>query len=71
MGKFGPVVIGLLAGLAEVERSLIRERTLESVQHRRETGVILPGSHRGSSSPKPRRTPGDAAWRRRSPLLQQ
>ncbi len=38
LGKFAPVLIGLLTGLAEVERSLIRERTLESVQHRRETG---------------------------------
>jgi len=30
LGKFAPVLIGLLTGLAEVERSLIRERTLES-----------------------------------------
>jgi DNA invertase Pin-like site-specific DNA recombinase len=37
------VLIGLLTGLAEVERSLIRERTLESVQHRRETGGKLGG----------------------------
>ncbi|MEY4801726.1 MAG: hypothetical protein RLZZ274_457 [Cyanobacteriota bacterium] len=43
MGKFAPVLIGLLTGLAEVERSLIRERTLESVQHRRETGGKLGG----------------------------
>jgi len=33
LGKFAPVLIGLLTGLTEVERSLIRERTLESVQH--------------------------------------
>jgi hypothetical protein len=37
MGKFAPVLIGLLTGLAKVERCLIRERILESVQHRRET----------------------------------
>lgn len=43
MGKFAPVLIGLLTGLAEVERSLIRERTLESVQHRREIGGKLGG----------------------------
>ena len=43
LGKFAPVLIGLLTGLAEVERSLIRERTLESVQHRRETGGKLGG----------------------------
>lgn len=43
LGKFAPVLIGLLTGLAEVERSLIRERTLESIQHRRETGGKLGG----------------------------
>jgi DNA invertase Pin-like site-specific DNA recombinase len=43
LGKFAPVLIGLLTGLAEVERSLIRERTLESVQHRREAGGKLGG----------------------------
>jgi hypothetical protein len=41
MVKFAPVLIGLLTGLAEVERSLIRKGTLESVQHRRGTGVIF------------------------------
>ena len=34
-------VIGLLTGLAEVERSLIQERTKESVEHRRKTGGNL------------------------------
>ena len=43
LGKFAPIVIGLLSGLAQVERSLIQERTLESIQHRRETGGNLGG----------------------------
>ena len=43
LGKFAPVLIGLLSGLAEVERSMIQERTLESIQHRRETGGNLGG----------------------------
>jgi DNA invertase Pin-like site-specific DNA recombinase len=38
-----PLVIGLLTGLAEVERSLIQERTQESVEHRRRTGGNLGG----------------------------
>ena len=33
-----PLVMGMLTGLAEVERELIRERTLESIEHRRATG---------------------------------
>ena len=43
IGKFAPVLIGLLSGLAEVERSLTRERTIESIQHRKETGGNLGG----------------------------
>ena len=43
LGKFAPVLIGLLSGLAEVERSLIQERTLESIEHRRATGGNLGG----------------------------
>ena len=43
LGTFAPVLIGLLSGLAEVERSLIQERTLESIQHRRSTGGNLGG----------------------------
>ena len=43
LGKFAPILIGLLSGLAEVERSLIQERTRESVQYRRETGGNLGG----------------------------
>ena len=43
LGKMAPLVIGLLTGLAEVERELIRERTQESVEHRRKTGGNLGG----------------------------
>ncbi len=43
LGKLAPLVIGLLTGLAEVERSLIQERTKESVEHRRRTGGNLGG----------------------------
>ena len=39
LGKMAPLVIGLLTGLAEVERD-DRERTQESVEHRRKTGAI-------------------------------
>ena len=37
LGNFAPVLLGLLSGLAKVERSLTRKRTLESIQHRKET----------------------------------
>ena len=43
MGKFAPVMIGLLTGLNEVERELTRERTLHSVEFRRQTGGNLGG----------------------------
>ena len=43
LGKMVPLVVGLLTGLAEVERELIRERTQESVEHRRKTGGNLGG----------------------------
>lgn len=43
LGKFAPILIGLLSGLAEVERSLIQERTLESIQYRRQNGGNLGG----------------------------
>mgnify|MGYP003314242307 CR=1 FL=1 len=43
LGKFAPILIGLLSGLAEVERSLIQERTRESVEYRRQTGGNLGG----------------------------
>ena len=43
LGKMAPLVVGLLTGLAEVEREMIRERTQESVEHRRRTGGNLGG----------------------------
>ena len=43
LGRMAPLVIGLLTGLAEVERSLIAERTQESVEHRRRTGGNIGG----------------------------
>ena len=43
LGKMAPLVVGLLTGLAEVERELIRERTQESIEHRRRTGGDLGG----------------------------
>ena len=43
LGKMAPLVVGLLSGLAEVERSLILERSRESVEHRRRTGGNLGG----------------------------
>jgi len=51
LGKMAPLVVGLLTGLAEVERELIRERTLESIEHRRATGGDL-GGRRRSYSPE-------------------
>ena len=50
LGQFAPLLIGLLSGLAEVERSLIQERTRESVQYRRATGGNLGG--RPKTAPK-------------------
>ena len=50
LGKFAPVLIGLLSGLAEVERSLTRKRTIESIQHRRETGQSLGGRPKTSNA---------------------
>ena len=43
LGLMAPLFVGLLSGLAEVERSLIRERTLESIAHRRRTGGDIGG----------------------------
>ena len=51
LGKFAPIVIGMLTGLAEVERELIRERTVESIEHRRTTGGDL-GGRRLSYTPE-------------------
>ncbi len=50
LGKFAPVLIGLLAGVAEVERSLTREKTIESIQHRKETGGNLGGRPKTSNA---------------------
>jgi DNA invertase Pin-like site-specific DNA recombinase len=43
LGRMAPLVIGLLTGLAEIERNLIQERTQESVEHRRRTGGNIGG----------------------------
>ena len=37
LGKLAPLVVGLLTGLAEVERNLVQERTRENDEHRRRT----------------------------------
>ena len=50
MGKFAPVLIGLLTGLNEVERELTQERTLASIAYRRQTGGNLGG--RPKTAPK-------------------
>ena len=43
LGRMAPLDVGLLTGLPEVERSLIQERTRESVEHRRRTGGNIGG----------------------------
>ena len=43
LGRFAHILISLLLGLSELERSLIQERTFESIQGRRETGGNLGG----------------------------
>ncbi len=50
LGHFGPVLLGLISGLAEVDRSLTRERTIESIQHRKETGGNLGGRPKTSNA---------------------
>jgi DNA invertase Pin-like site-specific DNA recombinase len=49
LGKMAPQVIGLLTGLSEVEKSLIVERSRESVDHRRKTGGNLGGRPKTSN----------------------
>ena len=49
LGKMAPLVVGLLTGLSEVERSLIQERTRESVEYRRKTGENLGGRPKTNS----------------------
>ena len=48
LGKMAPILVGLLTGLNEVERDLIRERTLESIEHRRKNGQSIGGRPRTS-----------------------
>tara|TARA_Y100001978_G_scaffold112758_1_gene100578 strand:- start:102 stop:737 length:636 start_codon:yes stop_codon:yes gene_type:complete len=43
LGKFAPIVIGLLSGLGDVDRQMVIERTQESINYRRETGGNLGG----------------------------
>lgn len=43
LGKMAPLVIGLLTGLAEVERDLIKARTEESIAYRKAAGLSLGG----------------------------
>ena len=50
MGKFAPVLIGLLTGLNEVERTLANERSLESIAYRRANNGNLGG--RPKTAPK-------------------
>jgi len=50
LGKFSPLIIGLLTGLNQVERELTQERTLASIEYRRKTGGNLGG--RPKTSPK-------------------
>ena len=49
LGKFAPVLIGLLTGLNEVERELTKERTIASVEYRRRTGGDLGGRPKTSN----------------------
>ena len=49
LGKFAPVLIGLLTGLNEVERELTQERTIASVEYRRKTGGNLGGRPKTSA----------------------
>ena len=44
------MLISLLFGLVEVEPSLIRERTLESIQYRKENGGSLGGRPKTNSA---------------------
>lgn len=50
MGKFAPVLIGLLTGLNEVERTLANERSLDSIAYRRANNLSLGG--RPKTAPK-------------------
>jgi len=63
LGKMAPLVMGLLTGLAEVERELVRERMLDSIAHREAAGGGLRGRRR-SYSPKTGRASAEAPRRR-------
>ena len=68
LGKMAPLVVGLLTGLAEVERSLIQERTRESIAYRRATGGKLGGRKRSYSEEQAelvRRLAGEGVSRRK------
>ena len=43
LGNFAPIIIGLLSGIAEVERQMMIERAQDSINYRRETGGNLGG----------------------------
>ena len=43
LGNLAPVVIGLLSGLGEVERQMVKERIQESINYRKEKGGNLGG----------------------------
>ena len=43
LGKFAPILLGLLSGLNQVERSMIAERQAESIQYRKQIGGDLGG----------------------------
>ncbi|GCE65556.1 recombinase family protein [cyanobiont of Ornithocercus magnificus] len=49
LGKMAPLAVGLLTGLSELERSLIQERSRESVEYRRRTGGKLGGRPKTSN----------------------
>lgn len=49
MGKFAPLLIGLLTGLNEVERELIQERTQASIDYRRKHNLNLGGRPKTSA----------------------
>ena len=43
LGKMAPLLIGLLTGLNDIERELIRDRVQESVNYRRQNNLSLGG----------------------------
>ena len=43
LGKFTPLLIGLLSGIGEVERQRVIDRTQESINYRKATGENLGG----------------------------